>query len=50
MAHIKIALVRTDMSSLLEILQGHFGHIDSSESAESVKEYEKGLTAEEKTP
>ena len=38
------------MSSLPEILQGHIGHIDSSQSAESVKEYEKGLTTEEKTP
>ena len=47
---IKIALARTDTSSLLEILQGHFGHIDSSESAESANESEKGLTTEEKTP
>ena len=38
------------MSSLLEILQGHFGHIDSSESADSANESEKGLTTEEKTP
>ena len=33
------------MSSLLEILQGHFGCIDSSESA---NELEIGLTTEEK--
>ena len=44
---IKIALARMDTSSLLEILQGHFGCIDSSESA---NEFEKGLTKEEKTP
>ena len=50
LGQIKIALAGTDMSSLLEILQGHFGHIDSSESAESANESEKGLTAEEKTP
>ena len=50
LGHIKIALARTHTSSLLENLQGHFGHIDFSESAESVKEYEKGLTTEEKTP
>ena len=47
---IKIALANTDMSSLLEILQGHFGHIDSPESADSANEFEKGLTIEEKTP
>ena len=47
---IKIALASTDTSSLLEILQGHFGHIDSSESADSANESEKGLTTEEKTP
>ena len=34
------------MSSLLEILQRHFGHIDSSESADK---FEKGLTTEGKT-
>ena len=27
-----------DTSSLLEILQGYFGHVDSSESTESVEE------------
>ena len=34
------------MSSLLEILQGHFGHVDSSESAEFANESEKGLTTD----
>ena len=38
------------MSSLLEILQGYFGHVDSSESTESAKESKKGSTTEEKTP
>ena len=36
LGQIKIALAGTDTSSLPEILQGHFGHLDSSESAESV--------------
>ena len=38
------------MSSLLQILQGYFGHIDSSKSATSADESEKGLATEEKTP
>ena len=38
------------MSSLLEILQGHFGCIDYSESAESANESKKVLTMEKKTP
>ena len=38
------------MSSLLEILQGHFGHMDSSESADSAEESGKGLATAEKTP
>ena len=50
LGQIKIALAGTGISSLLEILHGHFGHIDSSESAESTDESEKGLTTEEKTP
>ena len=50
LGHVKIALAGSDVSSLLEIVQGHFGHIDSSESADSANESEKGLTAEEKTP
>ena len=50
LGQIKIALAGTDISSLLEILQGHFGCIDSSESAESADESEKVLTMEEKTP
>ena len=37
------------MPFLLEILQGHFGLIDYSESADSTDESEKGLTTEEKT-
>ena len=46
----KIALAGTDTSSLLEILQGHFDCIDSSESSESADESEKVLTMEQKTP
>ena len=46
LGQIKIALAGTDRSSLLEILQGHFQHIDSSESNES----ENVSTAEEETP
>ena len=38
------------MSSLLEIMQGHFGHIDSSESNESAHESENVLAKEEETP
>ena len=47
LGHIKIALARTDTSSLLEILQGYFCHVDPSESTE---ESDKGSTMEEKTP
>ena len=43
LGQIKIALAGTDTSSLLEILQGHFGCLDSSESAESANESEKSL-------
>ena len=39
-----------DTSSLSEILQGYFGHVDSSESTESAQESNKGSTTEEKTP
>ena len=39
-----------DTSSLLEILQGYFGHVDTSESTESAEESDKGSTTEEKTP
>ena len=49
LGQIKIPLAGTDMSSLLDILQGHFGHTDSSESAESANESEKVLTTKEKT-
>ena len=37
-----------DTSSLLQILQGYFGHVDFSES-ESTEESNKGSTTEEKT-
>ena len=47
---IKIALASMDTSSLLEILQGYFGCVDSSESTESAEESNKELTTEEKTP
>ena len=47
---IKIALAGTDTSSLLEILQGYFGHVDCSEPTESAEESNKGLTTEEKIP
>ena len=39
-----------DTSSLLEILQGYFGHVDSSESTESAEEFDKGSTTGEKIP
>ena len=39
-----------DTSSHLEILQGYFGHINSSESIECTEESHKGSTTEEKTP
>ena len=32
LGHIKIALIRMDTSSLLEILQWYFGNVDSPES------------------
>ena len=50
LAEIKIALAGMDTSSLLEILQGCFGHVDSSESTESAEEPDKESTTEEKTP
>ena len=50
LGQIKIALARMDTSSLLEILQGYFGHVDSSESTASAEESDKGSTTEEKTP
>ena len=43
LGQIKIALAGTDTSSLLEILQVHFGHAASSESDE-----EEGVLMEEK--
>ena len=42
-------MARTDTSSFLEILQGYFGHVDSSES-ESVEESNKESATEEMTP
>ena len=39
-----------DTSSLLEILQGYFGCVDTSESTESAEDSDKGSTTEEKTP
>ena len=39
-----------DTSSLLEILQGYFGCVHSSESTESAGEYDKGSATEENTP
>ena len=48
LGQIKIALAGTDTLSLLEILQGHFGHIDFSESNESANESENVLAKEEK--
>ena len=39
-----------DTSSLLEILQGYFGCVDSSKSTESAEESDKGSITEEKTP
>ena len=45
LGQIKIALAGTDTSSLLEILQVHFGHVASSESDEE----ESVLEEEEKT-
>ena len=38
LGQIKIALAGTDTSSLLEILQGNFGCVDSSESTGSAHE------------
>ena len=50
LSKIKIALASTDTFSLLEILQGYFRHVDSSESTESTEESNKESTTEEKTP
>ena len=50
LGQVKIALAGTDTSSLLEILQGHFGCIDSSESDESADESEKVLVKKEMAP
>ena len=43
---IKTALAGTDMSSLLEILQVHFGHVASSESDEEENVLEEEETSE----
>ena len=50
LSQIQIALARMVTSSLLEILQGYFSCVDSSESTESAEESNKELTTEEKTP
>ena len=51
LGRIKIALPGTDTSSLLEILDGHFGHMDMdiSESTISTEKSEKKATIEEET-
>ena len=47
---IKMALAGMDTSSLLEILEGHFGHmdLDTSKSNISTEKSEKEVTTEEK--
>ena len=50
LGHIKIVLAGTDTSSLLDILQAHFGHVclvDSSEEEEDVPIEEEEGAAEE---
>ena len=51
LSRIKIALTGMDTSSLLEILQGYFGHVDvdTSESMASFEESDMKSTTEEKT-
>ena len=49
LGRIKIALARRNTSSLLDILQGYFGHVDSSESTECAEESNKESATEEKT-
>ena len=51
LGRIKIDLAGTDTSSLLEILGGHFGHVnlDTSVSTTSTEKSEKKTTTEEKT-
>ena len=51
LGRIKIALAGTDTSSLLEILEGHFGHMDMdiSESTISTEKSEKKAITEEET-
>ena len=50
LGQIKIVLAGTDTSSLLEILKGHFGHVDldTSKSTISTEKSEKEVTIEEK--
>ena len=50
LGRIKMALAGTDTSSLLEILEGHFGHVDldTSKSTISTQKSEKEVTTEEK--
>ena len=51
LGRIKIALAGTDTSSLIEILEGHFGCVDmdTSESTISTEKSEKKATIEENT-
>ena len=49
LGRINIALTGTDTSSLLEILEGHFGHMDISESTISTEKSEKKAIIEEET-
>ena len=51
LGRMKIALAGTDTSSLLEILEGHFGHLDLDTSASTIstEKSEKKTTIEEST-
>ena len=52
LGRIKMAFAGTDTSSLLEILEGSFGHVnlDTSESSVSTQESVQKSTTAEKTP
>ena len=59
LGHIKIALAGTDTSSLLEIIEGHFGHVNldtsilttsTEKSKEKVTTNEKIVDVQEKLP
>ena len=49
LGRIKIGLAGTDTSSLLEIIEGHFGHVDldTFKSTISTEKSEKEVTKEE---